>query len=92
MHKMMKLNSHHGSSSNQAQVGFLHVQILLQMEMCLTVGIMKVSPFLSKNQTLLLLCLPASSLRMSACQLSCLTDIPRTNNKAAKNGEQKPLQ
>jgi hypothetical protein len=89
---MMKLNSHHGSSSNQAQVGFLHVQILLQMEMCLTVGIMKVSPFLSKNQTLLLLCLPASSLQMSACQLSCLTDIPRTNNKAAKNGEQKPLQ
>jgi hypothetical protein len=47
---MMKLNSHHGSSSNQAQVGFLHVQILLEMEMCLTVGIMKVSPFLSKNQ------------------------------------------
>jgi hypothetical protein len=56
----------------------------------LTVGIMKVSPFLSKNQTLLLLCLPTSSLRMSACQLSCLTDIPRTNNKPAKNGEQKP--
>lgn len=71
---------------------FYMCKFYLQLEMCSTVGIMKVSPFLSKNQTLLLLCLPTSSLRISACQLSCLTDIPRTNNKAAKNGEQKPLQ